>query len=247
MRNGVRRSSWTALALFWIAATIGSTSGAAQVQQALGSIGGRVVLEESGSPLPGATVLALLIDRSPQSRGMKPMGRAYADRQGAYTIGNLRAGEYVLCARAYGSDLLASCEWDTTPEVIRLTAGQAVTTADRAIARGKRVEVEVKDPGGVLDGNEVKGRGVHLMVGVWANKRFHRAQVVAKTRQQRTYAVVIPFGRPVGLEVRGAKLDLADDKGKAKRDDDAPEEIVEARSADRSARKVAVQVKGVKP
>jgi hypothetical protein len=134
------------------------------------------------------------------------------------------------------------------PEVVKLTAGQSIKTADRSIARGRRVEIEVNDPGGHLDRNEVKDSGVHLMVGVWgANRTFHPASIASKGRQGRTYSVVIPFDKPVRLEVTGRKLDVEDDKGRLKQADDGPEALTEARSADRGAKKVRVQVRGVKP
>ena len=108
-------------------------------------------MEETGAPLPGASVIVLLLDRSPLSRGMRPVGRAYTDRVGSYTVGNLVAGEYVVCAQALGSDLLKTCDWGVIPEVVKLTAGQSIKTADRSIARGRRVEIEVNDSGGHLD------------------------------------------------------------------------------------------------
>ena len=174
--------------------------------------------------------------------------KAFADDTGAYVLANLRAGQYLLCPEMMGSDLVNPCRWAMPTEGVTLSFGQTLTGVDRGIERGRIIEVDVDDPGEHLDKRQVRGGGVHLLVGVWGPDRvFHASQVSKKTKKDRTYSVVIPFDTPVGLDVRGRKLDLDDDKGKAKKDTDPPEMLTEARSASRAAKKVMIKVKGVKP
>ena len=227
---------------------LGLTVAATAQVSAPGAISGRIVFEDNGSPLPGATMTAYWIDERFGGREPRVLAQAYADASGAYTLTGLRAGEYLLCPDAIGSDLINPCSWAMPTETVRVAAGQTVTGVDRAIARGRLIEVEVDDPGELLDQNEVAGRGVHLLAGVWGpDKRFHTARITKSDKKSRTYAVAVPFDTPVSLDVRGRKLDLEDDKGRAKKEDDAPVALTAARTSSRASVKVVVKVKGVKP
>ena len=242
--NGGRRG-WLVAAFLALGAAM---SGVAQERPA--SIEGRIVFEDDGKPLAGATVTAIHYNDRFKNLGPYVAGVATADAKGAYKLTGLPAGQYVLCAEASSAavDLVKPCEWGLAGEALRLLSGVTPTGIDRAIPRGRLVEVDVDDAGGHLDREEKTGTGVHLLVGIWGpNRMFHTARVSKTDKKSRTYAVVMPFGTPVSMDVRGRKLDLEDDKGRAKKEDDALEVLTETRSASRSARKVVVTVKGVKP
>ena len=236
---------------FRLAALLLTASMAGVAQDWPSSIEGRIVFEDDGTPIAGAMVTAIYFDERFKNLAPWVAGVATADGKGVYRLPRLRGGQYQLCVEAAPGgavDLVRPCEWGLAGEKLRLPPGVAAKGFDRAIPRGRLLEIEVDDPGEYLDKNEKPGTGVHLLAGLWGpDGLFHTARVTKREKTSRTYAVVAPFGMAVGLDVKGRKLDLDDDKGKAKKDDDAPEPLMEARSASRAAKKVVVKVKGVKP
>jgi hypothetical protein len=234
-------------ATFGLATMLFSFGLFAQEPRSTATIRGRIVLQENGSVLPGASMTAYYLDPDKPDQP-QAVARAFTDSTGVYVLTALKAGQYLLCPEMIGSDLVNPCRWGMPAERVTVRAGETLEGVDRGIERGRIIEVDVSDPSGHLDQKEVRRGGVHLLVGAWGPDRvFRRAQVTKKTNKDRTYSLVIPFDTPVGLDVKGRRLDLDDDKGKAKKDTDAPEMLTETKNASRAAKKVVVKVKGVKP
>lgn len=198
-------------------------------------------VEETGQALAGATVTVYARERPPVMNGnWETVTQVTTGKDGSYRVSDLPQRDYILCAKAEGADLLSGCQWGRDPRRVFVRPGAALTGEDLAIERGRVLEVDVKDPGEALDKNELKGRGVHLLVGVWGpDGQFH----------ERHQHLISPSALEtnVRLEVKGRKLDMKDEAGRTKLEADAPVLVREARSASKAARKFVVEVTGVKP
>ena len=73
---------------------------------------------------------------------------ATADASGAFNIGGIRAGYYVVCAQTLTQGLLDPCRWATSAPKVTVVAGQVVSGVTITMAHGAVISIQVNDPQG---------------------------------------------------------------------------------------------------
>ncbi len=207
-------------------------------QPPTGSIQGRVT-DDSNQPVDGARVTAARLRASgsgPLSEGLP----AVTGQGGNFTVSGLSPGDYRICVEMPGSNFLNPCTWDSAPPAIGggagqpaavgLGSGQRVTGVGIQLKKGIPVRVRLDDPGGLLAPAEAAGREAHVLVGAWtAAGLFQPARLTAKDSVGRTLTVLIPYDASVRVTVRGHKVQLQDEGGRALAPGDFPVNLRAAR------------------
>ena len=145
-----------------------------------GTIVGRV-LDGQGDLVPGVQVLYYYLpELSRNALGAVTPSRGATSGSvtataGTFTINNLPAGLYHLCARATALGQISSCETGSRPFTIRVAAGSQSNVADLVMGSGIGVRVHVLDAAGHIS------QGSHF--GLGAITQSGRFTVAVRTSQ----------------------------------------------------------------
>jgi len=171
------------------------------------------------------------------------------DPNGRFSFTNLREGSYVLCATSPTIGLLDPCRWQAAqPTPLTIAAGQQVANYEVEMLTGREFEVLVADVGGILERPESLAQGAEIVVGVWGGVgQFQPANLKQKSTTGRTYSVVVPFEKPVRLDVRARRLILEDEYGKEIAPNDGVRVVTEPASDLISPRQFRYTVKSLQP
>jgi len=180
--------------------------------QATGMLQGTVVLDEGSAGLRGATVFVIPLDpQTVDERTRTTEAAAISNESGRYLLSGLKPGAYLACVVALGSDLVRPCDWGLGVPV-SVQAG-AASDVELRVPRGRTVEVRVADPNAVLEKNENKVTGAHILVGVWRGTTFIPARLSGTSQASRVYSIVVPFNTQARLDVRGERIHFRDAEG----------------------------------
>lgn len=175
--------------------------------QTTGSIDGTVV-NDANQPVAKAYVSAYR-DYVAGTPPFSATVQTAAD--GTFSLTGLPAAGYKICVQGLPDGLLDPCQWSATPPTLTLTDGQKVTAFKVALARGTVVTVRVNDAQKLLDTNEGKTPGAHLLIGVWTDKGlFHEAMVAASDANGRDHKISVPDNTPLTFSAHSAFFRLLD-------------------------------------
>src|ERR1700682_1271979 len=175
--------------------------------QSLGSIGGTVVGDDGA--LLAASVTANRSGQPPAS------GRAIAGPGGAFTIANLPAGTYSLCAAVKGRGYLDPCTWSPFAPTVQVGPGQTVKGFRLIVKKGAIVQVRLSDAAGALSAvAAAKQTAPHALVGIWTARRlFEPLVLTGKDATGRNHEGTIPLNTPVPLHISGKGVEITDAAG----------------------------------
>lgn len=196
--------------------------GCAFAQPKSGAIQGFVAVED-GAPLPGALVLYSRVTPLVEiGTSYRPApGEAFvrrtvsADANGRFSVSDLPAGEYLLCAEVPSGPYLNPCRWSFA---YRTTVSPgSVATPTVVLKKGTLLKVRVNDPAGLLPSvKEDVSRPLQLIVGVvFGEGAFLRAKNTAVHGAGRDYEMSVPVSTALKLWVFSRHVMLADSKGAA--------------------------------
>lgn len=173
---------------------------------------------EDGSSVAGAYVtLHLSFPSTPALRQrFQTQWGVYSGSGGSFQFSGLRNGTYRLCVQAPQTAWLDPCEWGLPIPSMTLTGAQRSQSITVSLRKGVEVPIRIDDAGQILLQSEGRIAGAHLLVGVRTPAfTFRPAVLTAQEGTGRTLRVVIPFDRPVKVEVASSFFKLADSNGAA--------------------------------
>ena len=177
--------------------------------QANASISGTLIGDD------GATLAGIVTVH----RMVLPMasGRAEAGKDGSFTISNLPAGTYSICATVSGRRHMDPCAWSAAPVTIPVTDGQAVTGYRLVVNKGEPVQVRLNDPGSALTAVAQPNQPApHVQLGFFTTRGLFEPLVeTGKDATGHNLQGFIPPNTPVPLYVGGKGVQVADSTGKA--------------------------------
>jgi hypothetical protein len=177
------------------------------VAQSLGTVAGAVIGDD-GTTL-AASVTANRSGQPPAS------GRAIAGPDGTFTIANLPAGTYSLCAAVKGRGYLDPCTWSPVAPTVQVGAGQTVTGFRLIVKKGAIVQVRLNDATGALTAVAAPNQAApHVLVGILTPRRlFEPLVLTGKDPAGRNHEGTIPLNTPVRLQISGRGVEIADAAG----------------------------------
>jgi hypothetical protein len=169
------------------------------------------VLDDQGIAIFGAIVT---VARSSVD-GPLPASESYTTTtaaDGSYSVKDLTAGPFVVCAVAPGRSLLDPCEWSSSQTVVRLPGGTGTVSATTQLQLGATVSIRVDDPALALTATVVAGSPhPFLSMGVWASDgHFHQAWRVSSDSTGYNYTLVIPPNVDLAFAVNALNLTVTD-------------------------------------
>ena len=150
------------------------------------------------------------------SLGVSPYSAwAQSGPDGSFSIPNLPAGSYRVCAQSPGSELIEPCAWEAAPKTLAVAAGQAVAAPAIVLYKGYRLQLHIDDPGGLLAKYEGATAAARLFVGVYTPAGlFFPATAAAKTLNAQDHSVLVPYGTPVRIGISSGFFSVGDETGK---------------------------------
>ena len=144
-------------------------------------------------------------------------GRVEAGKDGSFTISNLPAGTYAVCATVQGRRYMDPCAWSAAPTTVQVSAGQAVTGYQLTLNKGEPVQVRLNDPGSALAAVAQPNQTVpHVLLGFFTTRGLFEPLVeTGKDATGHNLQGFIPPNTPVPLYVGGKGVQVADSTGKA--------------------------------
>lgn len=171
-----------------------------------GSISGTIAGDD-GKPLAGVIT-------SNRTSPPAASGRAVAGANGAFTIANLPAGTYALCASVENLGYLDPCAWSAAPPTVQIAAGQAVTGFRLVVKKGTTLQVRLNDPDKIL-GQKAAPKQVapHVLLGVFTPRRlFQPLQLAGTDASGRNHQGTVPLDNtPASLHVTGRGVRILDE------------------------------------
>lgn len=173
---------------------------------------------EDGSSVTGAYVTLHLsfISRPALRQRLQTQWGLYSGPDGSFRFSGLGVGTYRLCVQAPRTVWLDPCEWGFAVPSVTLTSAQRSQSITVPLRKGVEVPIRIDDASQVLLQSEGRIAGAHLLVGVRTPASTFRPAVLASQEAAgRTLHVVIPFDKPVHVEVASSFFKLADSSGAA--------------------------------
>jgi hypothetical protein len=174
------------------------------------NLSGTVTAADTGAPLTGVTVTAIL---RPASFSQVPaIYRSAVDSSGNYAI-TAPPGQYLLCARPQLQSLyLDPCQWGRP---VSATVGATAVPVPFSLQKGVRFIVRVHDPNQLLPQAEaVPGAAVSASVASASVSQL-LLPVVYGDGLVRDYGTVVPTNVPMSVTISSATVVLADGTGTA--------------------------------
>jgi hypothetical protein len=209
-----------------------------------GSISGTVG-ENKGHPAP-----ALITATAP---GV--VKHAVSLANGVFTVKNLPAGTYTLCAQVPGTyyapnddPFVDNCLWaDSTNPRVTLTTGQAITGITITLQRGRRYQITVKDPDNLLHipiGKHPAATDMQLNI-TGPTGATRSIPIVRMEAGRRFHEIVIPYNAQHQFQAQSGNYQLNDDNGHDQ-SSDPPKAVQVAPGAAASVSTITVKAKGGK-
>jgi hypothetical protein len=179
-----------------------------------GTILGKVT-DTANHPVPSAVIT---ISEEPASLSVPPAMHGASTRtafDGTFAFGNLEAGTYLLCAQLPRGTLLNPCQWTTTLPHVTIGSATATTPVTLTMRPGYRLPIRVNDPQGLLNANEGKTPGAHLLIGVHGGYHFEMADIDSADAAGRNVSVLVPFDVAVAVSVQSRFFQVQDAAGNA--------------------------------
>jgi len=158
------------------------------------------------------------ISEEPSRPGVVPTMRGATTQtaaDGSFSVANLEAGTFLLCAQVPKGTLLNPCQWTTTLPRAVLTSATATTSITLTMRPGYRLPIRVDDPQNLLSTNEGKTPGAHLLIGVNGGYHFESADIDASDVTGRNVSVLVPFDAAVAVTVQSRFFQVQDASGNA--------------------------------
>ena len=198
------------------AAGLGSLAAFGQMN---GSISG-VVVGEDGLPITVAHVYAGTIflqgPKAPPTRLAKVAGSVAARPDGSFTISNLAAGSYALCAQTSIPGWLDPCHFAPAVSPVALEPGKALSGVRIVMAKGAILQVRIDDPGTILPATAAASAALDVEVLVRSsNNLYYHSRIVSADATGRNHEITVPFGTSQSLIVRSRQFVLKDPAGAA--------------------------------
>lgn len=188
-----------------IAAAVFDLFSAAFGQNLTGSVSGA----DTGSPLAGATVIA--VQRTASSTQAPTVYKAVVNAAGQYAM-TLLPGQYQTCVHGAGL-YLDPCLWGSS--AVASVTSTSATSVPMRLQKGSIFIVRIHDPSGYLAGAEtVHSSGVAAFVRGAGVKEFPLPEVYDNGRI-RDYGSVVPINTALDLVVSSGAAFLADRTGAA--------------------------------
>ena len=185
-----------------------------------GRIAGSVV-DDSGAPIPGASVTAALWSTT-QTLTLVPgkppafmpvPANALTGAKGEFQIDGLIAGQYYVCVEKPDAAILNPCLWADPPTPVDVGAAATVSGLVVTASKGIAINVRVQDAKGLLTVNPAAD---DVWVGTFHRKSpFIPGRIVQRDPAGRTMSVIVPRGQAASIAVSSAAFTVADDKGGA--------------------------------
>jgi hypothetical protein len=165
-----------------------------------------VVVGDDGKPL-AAVVTA-------NKSGTPASGRAESGQDGSFTLTDLFAGTYQLCATAKTDIYLDPCLWSSVIPTIQINAGQTVTGFRFVLKKGVALTVTLNDPQQVLGATPEAGKiAPHVIVGVFTDRHLFQPFSFTKNAQGRNHVGTIPLDEDVSVHLLGRDVEVTDSRG----------------------------------
>jgi hypothetical protein len=153
------------------------------------------------------------ISATPQPGEVIVNGAAITDAGGAFTVANLPAAVYVLCASVPLAPYLDPCVWGKP--IHTTVSARATTEQNLILEKGVNLHVRVNDPDGllpqVIDGPWTPRR---LLVGiVYGTGAYEGVPNTAVDSGGHSYQLIVPTGMSFNLWLYSTDVALADAKG----------------------------------
>lgn len=175
------------------------------------SLNGTVTASDTGSPLAGATVIA--IQRPASTSQMPTIYKSVVDAGGNYALA-VSTGQYQLCVRALpapASLYLDPCQWGA-PVAATMSSGSSAVVP-LSLQKGVRFIVRVHDPNKLLAQAEtLTGTAVSAFVAGPSVKQFP-LQMVYSDGIVRDYGTVIPINVAMTVTISSNTVALSDRAG----------------------------------
>ena len=180
-----------------------------------GSISG-IVFGPDSKPLGGTIVWANLVSTPPKpgtANSSIPILKTVAAGDGSYTLSQVPAGDYVLCAKNSSVDALNPCAWGGAVRVQIANGNLSVSGQAIRMAPGVTLQVHLDDPSGHLATHEGKTPGANMIVGVATAQGFHPLPITASSGNGRDYKLLVPFDVTNNVSVSTRFFKLNDEGG----------------------------------
>lgn len=146
-------------------------------------------------------------------RNARTSATAAIGPDGSFRFPPLVDGTYQLCTQT-PSGWLSPCLWNAgAPTRVTLSPSQTSANVNIVLQKGAFVNVRVDDPGQFLsaaDSKSVAG----LLIGVSTDSFvFHTAALLSEDTSGKTYRVLIPFDRSIGIVVVSPSFQLTNASG----------------------------------
>lgn len=190
---------------------IGQTSSA--------SISG-VVTGADGSSIGGAHVFAGPLStasklKAPPTLLASVTSSVYAKPDGSFTLANLTAGSYILCAEASIPGWLDPCHFASAVAPVTVAAGKATTGQNVVLSKGAVLQVRINDPGQLLaNATAVIAHDVEVLVRA-SNNGYYESRIVSTDSTGRNHEITVPFDLQQTLIVRSQGFTLKNSAGAA--------------------------------
>ena len=193
-------------------------SGPTPLQQLPGSNGEVTgsVADEGGNPVANARVF---ISQALPAKAGQPaappvitgpqMGSSTVDSHGRFTA-FLPPGNYVACGQTKTQGFLDPCHFASSAPTFTVVKGQIVSGVKVVLAQGAVLPIHIADPNGLL--TAVTGSvASDCRVQMVTSKGYrYEAVVQAQSATGRDYAITVPFGASVTLQVISPNLTVND-------------------------------------
>lgn len=169
------------------------------------------VVDPNNKGLPGMTV-HLIRQYSPTAGFSPEVLATKTNSDGHFGFTLVPAGRYAVCARPQ-SNYVDHCHWQPQPP-LDLAKGQSLTLPNLQLQSGYWLQVQIKDPGGLLEKNEGTTANANLTVGVttqfgvFIQSRSHPA-----ANGQKNLEIFVPTSASFITRVHSTFYKLTDDDG----------------------------------
>lgn len=177
-----------------------------------GTISGTVV-DTSNHAVPTAIVTISAEPASPSTPAAMHGASIQTASDGTFSFANLNTGTYLLCAQVPHGALIDPCQWTTTLPHATVASSTSTSSITLTMRSGYRLPIRVDDAQGLLNANEGKTAGAHLLIGVNGGYHFDTAAIDSTDSAGRNVSVLVPFDTSFSVSVQSRFFKLQDATG----------------------------------